>query len=495
MNKKLLIYGAIFVALVAVVGFFAGVITAASFSLTAKPGSGSPGISADGGEISFAPIVDKTSRAVVSIEGQRTVVYRSPYYDFFDDPFFRKFFGEAPRRNLEQEQKWLGSGFIVEYKGKDYILTNNHVVKDAQELTVSLSDEKKFSGNDIEIIGRDPETEVAVIRIKTGGDLPDITPGSVDDLKVGDWVIAIGNPFGLFGTVTAGVVSAKGRSAVSLSRNIYADFIQTDAAINQGNSGGPLINSRGEVVGVNTMIFSQTGGNIGIGFAVPIDIAMDVLESLVETGTVERGYLGIVPEDLSPEIKKALNYPYEAGVYVKRVEQKTPAEKAGLAEGDIIVKIDDKKTEAVNALRKVVAAKNPNEKVKVTVWRNGEEKTLTVELGKRPTPEEISTSEPAMGEEWLGMQLLPSTSQEASNVWSNKGVDGVFVSEVKEGSLADKAGVIENSLISFVQAENRSMKIKTIEDIIRAKKEFKPPLVLLLNLPDGEIRVISIEES
>jgi serine protease Do len=494
LNKKLLIYGAIFVALVAIVGFFLGVIAAASFSLTAKPGSDSPEISAEGGKISFAPIVDKTSRAVVSIEGKRTVVYRSPYYDFFDDPFFRKFFGDAPRRNLEQEQKWLGSGFIIEYKGKDYILTNNHVVKDAQELTVSLSDETKFSGNDVEIIGRDPETEVAVIRIKKGGDLPDITPGSVEDLKVGDWVIAIGNPFGLFGTVTAGVVSAKGRSAVSLSRNIYADFIQTDAAINQGNSGGPLINSSGEVVGVNTMIFSQTGGNIGIGFAVPIDIAMDVLESLVETGTVERGYLGIVPENLSSEIKKAIKYPYEAGVYVKRVEEETPAEKSGLAEGDIILKIDDKKTEDLNSLRRIIAAKSPNEKVKVTVWRNGEEKNLTVELGKRPSVE-VSGTKQTEGEEWLGMQLFPSTSQEASNVWGNKDVDGVFVKEVKEGSQAYKAGVLENSLISFVQAENQSMKIKTIEDIIRAKKEFNPPLVLLLNLPNGEIRVISIEES
>ncbi len=498
MNKKLLVYGAIFVALVAIAGFFTGIITAASFSLTAKPaakaGSENPETNALGGKISFAPIVEKTSPAVVSIEGERKVVYSSPYNDFFDDPFFRRFFGDMPRRNWEQEQKWLGSGFVVEYKGKDYILTNNHVVKDAQQLTVSLSDERRFSGNDLEIIGRDPETEVAVIRIKKGGDLPDITPGSVDELKVGDWVIAIGNPFGLFGTVTAGVVSAKGRSAVSLSRDIYADFIQTDAAINQGNSGGPLINARGEVVGVNTMIFSQTGGNIGIGFAVPIDIAMDVLESLVETGTVERGYLGIIPEDLSPDIKKALNYKHEKGVYVKRVEERTPAGKAGLAEGDIILKIDDKEIEDVNILRKIVAAKNPNEKVKVTVWRNGREKTLTVELGKRPAPE-VSTSLPAAGEEWLGMQLLPSTSKEAKNIWGDKEVEGVFVSEVKEGSQAAKAGVVENSLISLIQAENRSIKIKNIEDVIAAKKEFKPPLVLLLNLPNGDVRVISIGES
>lgn len=497
MNKKLLIYGAVFVALVAIVGFFAGVITAGSFSLAAKTGSGDVETYAVGGKNSFAPIVEKTSPAVVSIEGERTVVYRSPYNDFFDDPFFRRFFGDTPRRDWKQEQKWLGSGFIVEYKGKDYILTNNHVVQDAQELTVSLSDERKFRGNDLEIIGRDPETEVAVIRIKKGGDLPDITPGSVDDLKVGDWVIAIGNPFGLFGTVTAGVVSAKGRSAVSLSSNIYADFIQTDAAINQGNSGGPLINSRGEVVGVNTMIYSQTGGNIGIGFAVPIDIAMDVLKSLVETGTVERGYLGIVPENLSPEIKKALKYPHETGVYVKRVEGKTPADKAGLAEGDIILKLDNQEIKDVNVLRRIVAKMNPSEKVKVTVWRNGKEKNLTVVLGKRPSVEVSESGNMGKGEEWLGMQLLPLSSEEARKIWKdeNVSVSGVFVSEVKEGSQAEKAGVVENSLITLVQSQNRSMTIKNMEDIVIAKKEFKPPLVLILNLPNGAIRVISIEES
>ena len=493
MNRKILIYGAIFVTMVAIVGFFAGIITAASFSLAAKPESNKIETYASEGKISFAPIVERTSPAVVSIEGQRTVVYRSPYYDFFDDPFFRKFFGEGPRRNLEQEQKWLGSGFIVEYKGKDYILTNNHVVRNAEQLTVSLSDDRKFSGNELEIIGRDPETEVAVIRIKKGGDLPDILPGSVEGLNVGDWVIAIGNPFGLFGTVTAGVVSAKGRSAVSLSKNIYADFIQTDAAINQGNSGGPLINSEGKVVGVNTMIFSQTGGNIGIGFAVPIDIAMDVLESLVETGTVERGYLGIIPEDLSGEIKKALNYPYETGVYVKRVEENTPADKSGLAEGDIILKIGNDKIENVNILRRKVASMNPGAKVDITVWRDGREKKLSVKLGERPSVE--SSVEPAGGEEWLGMKLLPATSEEAKNVWGEGDLKGVFVSEVEEGSLAREAGVVKNSIITLVQAENRSMKIENIEDLLRAKKEINPPLVLLLNLPGGEIKVVSIEES
>jgi len=489
LNKKIILYGALFVTLVAIIGFFVGVITAASFSLTAKPENETPETYPVGGEFSFAPIVEKTSPAVVSIEGKRTVVYRSP----FDDPFFRRFFGEGQRKNVEREQKWLGSGFIVEYKGKDYILTNNHVVRDAEELTVSLNDERKFSGEDIEIIGRDPETEVAVIRIKKGGDLPDIDPGSVEDLRVGDWVIAIGNPFGLLGTVTAGVVSAKGRSSVSLSSNIYADFIQTDAAINQGNSGGPLINSEGKVVGVNTMIVSQTGGNIGIGFAVPIDIAMDVLESLIETGTVERGYLGIIPENLTEEIKKALNYPHKTGVYIKRVEEETPADKAGLSEGDIVLKINDKKIATVNALRKEIASKDPSEKVKITVWRNGAEKILTVKLGKRPSAGISEAAE--SGEKWLGMQLLPSTSNEAKEIWGEKGPKGVFVSGIEKGSPADKAGMPENSTINLVQDKNQSLKIESIEDLLRAKKEFKPPLVLLTHLPDGSIRVISIEGS
>jgi len=241
------------------------------------------------------------------------------------------------------------------------------------------------------------------------------------------------------------------------------------------------------------MIVSQTGGNIGIGFAVPIDIAMDVLESLVEKGTVERGYLGIVPENLTQDIKKALKYPHKTGVYIKRVEGKTPAEEAGLFEGDIILKLDNKKIEDVNILRKVVASKNPNEKIEVTVWRNGVEKILTVKLGKRSSAE-ISTTEPA-GEVWLGMQLLPSTSKEAQNIWGEKEIIGVFVNKIEPGSPADKSGVVENSLINLIQAENQSIKIKNLEDIIRAKKEFKPPLVLLTNLPDGSIKVIIIEGS
>jgi serine protease Do len=492
LNKKIILYGALFVALVAIVGFFVGVITAASFSLTAQTKEESLKTYASGGKISFAPIVEKTSPAVVSIEGKRTVVYRSPYDDFFNDPFFRRFFGERERKNVEREQKWLGSGFIIEYEGKDYILTNNHVVRDAEELTVSLNDERKFSGDDIEIIGRDPETEVAVIRIKKGGDLPDIDPGSVEELNVGDWVIAIGNPFGLLGTVTAGVVSAKGRSSVSLSSNIYADFIQTDAAINQGNSGGPLINSEGKVVGVNTMIVSQTGGNIGIGFAVPIDIAMDVLESLIETGVVERGYLGIIPEHLTEEIKKALKYPHKTGVYIKRVEEETPADEAGLSEGDIIIKINNKGIDNVNTLRKEIASKKPSEKTNITVWRDGAEKTLTVKLAQRPSSV-ISPSEEA-GEEWLGMRLLPSTSSDAQEIWEGKTPDGVFVSKIEEGSPADKAGITENSIINLVQSENRSLKIENIEDLLKAKKEFKPPLVLLTHLPNGSIKVISIKE-
>ncbi len=497
MNKKLILYGSFFVALVAIMGFFIGIIIASSFSLTAKVDDKNPGVYTPGERSSFAPIVEKTSPAVVSIQGVRTVVHRSPYDDFFNDPFFRRFFGENPRGDLKEQQKWLGSGFIVEYNGKDYILTNNHVVQNAEELTISLADQRKFSGNDLEVVGRDPETEVAVIRIRKGGDLPDIVPGSVEDLKVGDWVIAIGNPFGLFGTVTAGVVSAKGRTDVSFGGNIFADFIQTDAAINQGNSGGPLINTEGKVIGVNTMIVSQTGGNIGIGFAVPIDIAMEILKSLVEKGTVERGYLGIIPVDLSEDIKKTLNYPYQNGAYIKQVEEGTPAKQAGLAEGDIILKLDNKNVENVNILRKVVASKNPGEKIKVTLWRNGAEKNITVKLEKRPSPENLTAGPLATpeGEDWLGMQLLPSSSEEARNVWGDKELNGVFANKVEENSPAYEAGVVENSLITLVQAEKQSLKIKNIEDIKRAKKEFKPPLVLHLQLTDGSTRVIIIEGS
>ncbi|MCK4571980.1 Do family serine endopeptidase [candidate division WOR-3 bacterium] len=491
MDRRLLIYGSVFVALVAIVAFFIGVITAASFNMPAIVKAEEAEITNTqiSGRLSFAPIVEMASPAVVSIEGKRTVVYESPWSGFFDDPFFRKFFGEIPRREYKRDVNWLGSGFIIEFNGRDYILTNNHVVRQAEELTIRLSDDREFSGDEVELIGTDPSTDLAVIGLKAKDDLPDIKPGNVEDLKVGDWVVAIGNPFGLFGTVTVGVVSAKGRRG---GINIYENFIQTDAAINPGNSGGPLLNAEGRVVGVNSVIIpGRTGGNLGIGFAIPIDMAMDVLETLVKEGKIVRGYLGVYLDDLSKEIKESLKFKYNRGVYIIEVEKGSPADKAGLLDGDIVLEIDGDKVDDVDHLRYLIASKKPGRKIRVAIWRNGDERNINIVLGERPL---ISSSLGLRGEvEWLGMSLIPSDSEEAGRYW-DKGSSGVFVNKVKRDSPAGRAGVPENSMIVGIQKENKSIGISNIDDLARAKDDFSPPLIIRLRVVGGRLKTLVIEE-
>ncbi|MCK4420302.1 Do family serine endopeptidase [candidate division WOR-3 bacterium] len=490
MDKRMIIYSSIFVASVAIAAFFIGVITSASFNLSATVGADTTtSILVKDERGSFAPIVEKASPAVVSIEGRRTMIYKSPWSDFFDDPFFRRFFGDVPKRQVERNLKWLGSGFIIEFEGKDYILTNNHVVEKAEKLTISLGDDREFTGDEVELIGADPSTDIAVIRLKASGDLPDIKPGRVEDLKVGDWVVAIGNPFGLYGTVTAGVVSAKGRSGIPLHRYIYENFIQTDAAINPGNSGGPLLNTKGEVIGVNTVILSRTGGNIGIGFAIPIDMAMEILKALVKEGKITRGFLGIIPEEVSREIRESLNFKSGKGVYILKVEEGSPASRAGLKDGDIIVKLDGKDIENVEQFRFLVASKKPGQKVKIVVWRNGKIKDLRVKLGERPDVTSVSAEKE--GVEWLGMRMFSLGSTEARNYWKDE-KGGVFIQEVKEGSPAGKAGVKERSILIGVQQQNKSMQIKDMDDLLAAKEVFSPPFLIRLKLPDKRIKVVAI---
>ena len=494
MDRRLLIFGSIFVAFVAIVAFFIGLITSASFNMPAIAKAEEKEISIPNitSKTSFAPIVEKATPAVVSIEGKRTIVYQSPWSDFFNDPFFRRFFGDNPRREYKRDVNWLGSGFIIEYNGKDYILTNNHVVEKAEELIIRLNDEREFSGNDIELVGTDPSSDLAVIRLKTGDNLPDIIPGSVENLNVGDWVVAIGHPFGLYGTVTAGVVSAKGRSGIPLRDNILENFIQTDAAINPGNSGGPLLNSEGKVIGVNSAIVpGMTGGNLGIGFAIPIDMAMDVLETLIKEGRVARGYLGVYLGEISKKITESLNYKYNKGAYIIEVEKGSPADKAELLGGDIITEVDNEKVEDVEHLQYLIASRKPGEKVKITIWRNGKERAVNVVLGERPNlSQQLGVN---YGVDWLGMSLLPSNSEEARRYW-DEGSDGVFVNEVKIDSPAGRAGIPLNSLIIGIQKENKSIEINNIEDLNKIKEEFSLPIIIRLRVVGGRLRAIVVEE-
>jgi len=322
--------------------------------------------------VSYADVVEPVQAAVVSVYSTKRVRQQMPV-----NPLFRQFFGDPPAR--EQEQQGLGSGVIVTPDG--YILTNNHVIEGADELRVSLPDGREYEAK---LIGADPKTDVAVIKIEESA-LPTVTLADSDRLRVGDVVFAVGNPLGIGQTVTMGIVSAMGRNNLGLLEGGagYEDFIQTDAAINMGNSGGALIDARGRLVGINTAIISTTRGNIGIGFAIPANLAASIMNSLVQTGSVQRGFLGVQVDAITPELAQMLELPRGAsGVVVAQVTPDGPADKAGILRNDAILEINGRKVRSVQDLRLVVSQILPGSKIEVLVVRAGKTMTVDVELGQ-----------------------------------------------------------------------------------------------------------------
>src|ERR1043166_290462 len=346
-----------------------------------------------GGRNSFAPIVKKVSPAVVKVV--TTVKVQNAGFSGQPDmdDLLRRFFGDQfqgrmPQRNRNipmPRQEGLGSGVIVTKDG--YIVTNNHVVDGGEEVKVSLQDGRDFAAK---VIGRDPKSDVAVIKIKAD-DLPALTMADSDKVEVGDVVLAIGNPFGIGQTVTTGIVSATGRAgAIGLD---YEDFIQTDAAINPGNSGGALVDVEGRLIGINTAILSRSGGNQGIGFAIPINLARDVMQSLVKDGHVTRGYLGIMIQDVTPALAKEFKLAGTSGALVGDVTAKSPAEKAGLKDGDVILEFNGKKVTDSRHLKLEVARTKPGESVPVKVLRDGATKTLEITVKEQPGTERLAKAE------------------------------------------------------------------------------------------------------
>ena len=322
----------------------------------------------------FAQVAKEATPAVVFITVEKTVEISSPFsfndpFEQFNDEFFRRFFGDKiPQEHAHKyHQMGQGSGFIISRDG--YILTNNHVVGDADKITVKLQDGREFSNS--KVIGTDPESEVALIKIQ-GDDFPVLPMGDSDKTEIGDWAIAVGNPFGLSETVTVGVISAVGRSNVGIAE--YEDFIQTDAAINPGNSGGPLLNLDGQVIGINTAIFSQSGGYMGIGFAIPINMAKKIMDQLIKNGRVTRGYLGIYIQNLTPDLAESFNLKQNEGVLVTEVGEGSPADKAGLMQGDIILEMNGQKMSSDSMLRNEVAMLAPGTKVNLLVYRDGKKR-------------------------------------------------------------------------------------------------------------------------
>lgn len=390
---------------------------------------------------SFADLVEKLKPSVVNISTTGMVrrggrgpspFGKSPFRK--DDPFgefFEKFFGEMPQR--EFKQRGLGSGFIISEDG--YVVTNNHVLEIADDIEVIFENGEKYKA---EIIGKDPKTDLALIKIEPKESLQAVRFGNSDKLRIGDWVIAIGNPFGLGHTVTAGIVSAEGRV---LGMGSYDDFIQTDAPINPGNSGGPLFNLEGEVVGVNTAIVYS---GQGIGFAIPINLTKSVIDQLKETGTVIRGWLGVLIQQITPEIAEGLGLKGVKGILVSDVSPDSPADKAGIKRGDIIVDFNGKKVDEVNELTGMVAQMVPGSDVDVRVLRNGEESDFKVTLGK--LPDTVSESKEEDIKEEIGIAANEITPQIASQF--NLGVsEGVVITGVEGGSVAGEAGLRPGDVI------------------------------------------------
>ncbi|RMG43404.1 MAG: DegQ family serine endoprotease [Candidatus Dadabacteria bacterium] len=375
-----------------------------------------------------------------------------PFFEYFRDFFGEDFFDRYRRRPAPRglQPYSMGTGVIVDRQG--HILTNNHVVGEADEVKVTLYDKRTVKAK---IIGTDPRTDLAVIKIEAKNLKPAVL-GDSDKLKIGEWVIAAGNPFGLSNTITAGIVSAKGRSLMGGGR--YEDYIQTDAAINPGNSGGPLVNLHGEVVGINTAIYSKSGGYMGIGFAIPVNMAKSVMQSLIKEGRVVRGWLGVIIQDLDENLAKSFNYPSTEGALVGDVQKNGPAQKAGLKQGDIIIRFNGRKIKSVNQLRNEVAAVRPGTRVSVDVIRNGRKKTLKVKIGELPSEDKmpgLGQRESQTEENELGISVDDLTEDMADRLGTDA-KEGVVVTRVLPGSIAAQAGIRPRDIILKVNGKKVS---------------------------------------
>jgi len=331
------------------------------------------------GVVGYRQAVDKAMPAVVNIFTSKRAL-ETPKHPFFEDPEIRKFFGDELEEQYEQEEQVssLGSGVIVSSEG--LIVTNQHVVEAADSIEVSLNDGRTASA---ELVGTDPETDLAVLRIKLDN-LPSLQFAADDNVRVGDVVLAMGNPFGVGQTVTMGIVSALGRNKVGI--NTFENFIQTDAAINPGNSGGALVDTAGNLLGINTAIYSRSGGSLGIGFAIPAKTVQGVLSQIVRTGSVTRGYIGVEQQNITEELATAFNLPQKDGVIIAGIVKDGPADKAGLKVGDILLKLDGQKISDTTQMLNLIAAYAPGEKKSVELLRDGKNETLSIEIGVRPKP-------------------------------------------------------------------------------------------------------------
>lgn len=439
----------------------------------------------------FADLAEKLSPTVVNIYTTQTIeVSSTPHQFFFPDEMeipepFRRFFGmpeipeETPKREMKRTS--LGSGVI--YTPDGYIITNNHVVENADEINVTLHTFEEYEAT---VVGRDAKSDVALLKIEPQKELQHVTFGDSDTLRVGEWVLAIGNPFGLQQTVTAGIVSAKGRS---INNESYGNFIQTDASINPGNSGGPLFNLKGEMVGVNTAIFSRTGGNIGIGFAIPVNMAQNVLAQLKESGRVIRGWLGVMIQQVTPDLAEKFELDRPIGALVGQVIKDSPAEKAGLKAGDVIIGYNGKEVSQMSMLPAMVANTSVGKDAAVLLIRDGRKKTITVTIGRMEDgDEELAETETGTNKK-LGMAVQELTPKLAESLDMKK-VEGLIVSDITKGSAAAEAGILRGDIILEVNRQK-------VENIAQYRKALQGAEdknnILVLIQRDHQTRFVVIE--
>jgi len=420
---------------------------------------------------SLAPMVERTAPAVVNIATRGSVEVGGGGHPFMDDPFFRRFFDMPNQPRQRRETRSAGSGVIID-ADEGLVLTNAHVVDGAEEITVTLQDDRSF---DAEIIGTDPGSDIALLRIDADGEaLAELTMADSSTTRVGDFVVAIGNPFGLGHTVTSGIVSALGRSGINPEG--YEDFIQTDASINPGNSGGALVNLRGELVGVNSAILSRGGGNIGIGFAIPANMARSVMEQLLEFGEVRRGLLGVNIYDITPDIAEAYGIEETTGAMVSQVVPESAADTAGIEAGDIIRKVDGETIENANALRNTIGLKRSGATVTLEILRDGKKRTVKATLGEQAVTAQVDAEEIHPGLQGAEFETLDPSNPDYEDE------AGVVITSVAPGSPAAQRGLRAGDLITGVNRE----KVRNLADL----QEHAQGGSLLLNIRRGNANLL-----
>ncbi|MEM9279212.1 MAG: Do family serine endopeptidase [Pseudomonadota bacterium] len=459
------------------------------------------------GPASVADLAENLMSAVVNISTAQKVADRrsgnnvpiprvpdgSPFQEFFDDLFPQNPEGNNNNRTPRTRQS-LGSGFVIDAE-EGLVITNYHVIAEADEITVNFADGSKLVA---ELVGTDPKTDIAVLRVKPETPLTAVSFGDSEEARIGDWVMAIGNPFGLGGTVTLGIVSAVGRD---ISSGPYDNFIQTDASINRGNSGGPLFNMKGQVVGINTAIISPSGGSIGIGFSIPANLATGVIDQLVEFGETRRGWLGVQIQTVTDEIAESLGLEKASGALVSGVVKDGPAEASGLQSGDVILTFDGKDVVQMRDLPIIVAETAVDKEVDVVVLRKGEKKTIGVKLGRLEDGEKqlasLSTGQEEEAEEpttktLLGLKLSEITDETRADAKIGEDVKGLFINEVEGGSAAQDKGIRAGEVVMQIGQEPVENLTDAEKQIANLKEQGRKNALLMVGSPTGDIRFVVV---